>query len=140
MAIQDTSVDLKDKRVAVIGSGASSIQVVPTIQPSCQRLDVFVRSPTYILPTAGFGIESATYNEACTSTSRRTWVNINLTATITDTASQIQQFSADEAYYRGFRKAIEQRMNENFAGSIKVSQAQSDGRQVRAQTKLARKT
>lgn len=64
---KDSTIDLQNKKVAVIGSGASSIQVVPTIQPACQTLDVFVRSPTYILPTVGFGVESSNYNETCVS-------------------------------------------------------------------------
>lgn len=33
-AAWDTEVDLRDKVVAVIGSGSSAIQVVPNIQPS----------------------------------------------------------------------------------------------------------
>lgn len=34
----------KNDRVAVIGSGASSIQTVPTMQPHAKHLDVFVRT------------------------------------------------------------------------------------------------
>ena len=34
----------KNDRVAVIGSGASSIQTVPNMQPSTKHLDVFVRT------------------------------------------------------------------------------------------------
>lgn len=30
----DDQVELKGKRVAVIGSGSSAVQIVPTIQPS----------------------------------------------------------------------------------------------------------
>lgn len=36
----------KNDRVAVIGSGASSIQTVPTMQPHAKHLDVFVRTGT----------------------------------------------------------------------------------------------
>lgn len=35
------------QRVAVVGSGATSIQVVPTMQPHVKQLDVFVRTPTW---------------------------------------------------------------------------------------------
>jgi cation diffusion facilitator CzcD-associated flavoprotein CzcO len=38
-------VDLRGKRVAVVGTGCSAIQVVPAIQPSVARLDVYQRSP-----------------------------------------------------------------------------------------------
>ena len=43
-------VSLKDKRVAVIGTGASAIQFVPEIARDAARLTVFQRTPSYILP------------------------------------------------------------------------------------------
>ncbi len=46
----DHSVDLRGKRVAVIGTGASAIQLVPQIQPHVSRLTVFQRSAPYLLP------------------------------------------------------------------------------------------
>lgn len=42
--------DLKGKRVAVIGCGASAIQFVPRIQPVVARLDLYQRTPQWILP------------------------------------------------------------------------------------------
>ncbi|HTA05705.1 MAG TPA: NAD(P)/FAD-dependent oxidoreductase [Solirubrobacteraceae bacterium] len=41
---------LDGKRVAVIGTGASSIQLVPQIQPKVGRLHVFQRTPPWIVP------------------------------------------------------------------------------------------
>lgn len=38
-------VDLAGKRVAVVGTGCSAIQVVPAIQPEVAQLDVYQRSP-----------------------------------------------------------------------------------------------
>jgi cation diffusion facilitator CzcD-associated flavoprotein CzcO len=46
-------VDLTDKRVAVIGTGASAVQVVPCIQPQVAHLDVFQRTPPWIMPHPG---------------------------------------------------------------------------------------
>ena len=43
---------LKDKRVAVIGTGASAIQFVPEIAREAARLTVFQRTPSWILPRA----------------------------------------------------------------------------------------
>ena len=40
----------KNDRVAVIGSGASSIQTVPTMQPHAKHLDVFVRTGSVHTP------------------------------------------------------------------------------------------
>ncbi|MCC5863658.1 MAG: NAD(P)/FAD-dependent oxidoreductase [Wenzhouxiangella sp.] len=42
--------DLKGKRVAVIGCGASAIQFVPRIQPDVAQLDLYQRTPQWILP------------------------------------------------------------------------------------------
>ena len=42
--------DLKGKRVASIGTGASAIQYVPAIQPEVAQLHVFQRTPPWIMP------------------------------------------------------------------------------------------
>ena len=49
-------VDLRGKRVAVIGTGASAIQFVPAIQPEVAQLTVFQRTPQWILPKADLAI------------------------------------------------------------------------------------
>ena len=46
----DHGYDLAGKRVAVIGTGASAIQLVPAIQPVVGRMHVFQRTPPWILP------------------------------------------------------------------------------------------
>jgi cation diffusion facilitator CzcD-associated flavoprotein CzcO len=46
-------VDLTGKRVAVIGTGASAVQVVPRIQPLVGKLSLFQRTPPWILPHPG---------------------------------------------------------------------------------------
>ncbi|KAF2008868.1 FAD/NAD(P)-binding domain-containing protein [Aaosphaeria arxii CBS 175.79] len=105
----DHSFDWADKNIAVIGSGATSIQVVPQMQPKARKLEVFVRSPTYIIPRVGFGVESSTFNAPYLQ-------------------DEVSRFQNDPKYYKVFRKKVEQQMNENFMGSVKNSQAQRDGR------------
>ena len=46
----DESVDLAGRRVAVVGTGASAVQVVPAIQPEVARLTLYQRTPAWILP------------------------------------------------------------------------------------------
>lgn len=46
----DHSYDLSGKRVAVIGAGASAIQFVPEIVDKVARLDVYQRTPNWIIP------------------------------------------------------------------------------------------
>ncbi len=46
----DHDVDLAGRRVAVVGTGASAIQFVPEIAKVADRVDVYQRTPPYILP------------------------------------------------------------------------------------------
>jgi cation diffusion facilitator CzcD-associated flavoprotein CzcO len=46
----DHSQDLRGKRVAVIGTGASAVQVIPAIAPEVEHLTVFQRTPIWCLP------------------------------------------------------------------------------------------
>ncbi len=43
-------VDLTGKRVAIIGTGASSIQIVPAIQEKVAHLDVYQRTAPWVIP------------------------------------------------------------------------------------------
>jgi cation diffusion facilitator CzcD-associated flavoprotein CzcO len=43
-------VELAGRRVAVVGSGCSAIQVVPAIQPIVEHVDVYQRSPGWTIP------------------------------------------------------------------------------------------
>jgi cation diffusion facilitator CzcD-associated flavoprotein CzcO len=47
-------VELTGRRVAVVGTGCSAIQVVPAIAPDLARLDVYQRSPGWTLPRMDF--------------------------------------------------------------------------------------
>ena len=42
--------ELEGRRVAVVGTGASAIQFVPEIQPKVGHLDLFQRTPPWVLP------------------------------------------------------------------------------------------
>jgi cation diffusion facilitator CzcD-associated flavoprotein CzcO len=46
----DDTVDLRGKRVAVIGTGASAVQLIPEIAPDVAQLTVFQRTPIWCLP------------------------------------------------------------------------------------------
>ncbi len=52
-------VDLSGKRVAVVGTGASAIQIVPEIQPRVAHLTVFQRTPPWIVPRMDHPISPA---------------------------------------------------------------------------------
>ena len=46
----DHGVDLTGRRVAVIGTGASAVQVVPSIASQVERLQVFQRTAAWVMP------------------------------------------------------------------------------------------
>jgi cation diffusion facilitator CzcD-associated flavoprotein CzcO len=53
-------VDLTGKRVAVVGTGCSAIQVVPAIQPIVEHVDVYQRSPGWTFPKTDFAYRDRT--------------------------------------------------------------------------------
>ncbi|MEX1664692.1 flavin-containing monooxygenase [Zhongshania arctica] len=46
----DHDYDFSGKRVAVIGTGATAAQIVPELQKNAKKVNVFQRTPTWILP------------------------------------------------------------------------------------------
>ena len=46
----DDSYDLRGRRAAVIGTGASSVQLLPAIAPQLAQLDVYQRTPIWVAP------------------------------------------------------------------------------------------
>ena len=54
-AAWDDSVELAGRRVAVIGTGASAAQFVPCLVDEVAHLDVFQRTPPWLLPTENYG-------------------------------------------------------------------------------------
>ncbi|HEX6229504.1 MAG TPA: NAD(P)/FAD-dependent oxidoreductase [Solirubrobacterales bacterium] len=49
----DHAHDLRGRRVAVVGTGASALQVIPRIQPEVEQLTVFQRTPAWVMPHPG---------------------------------------------------------------------------------------
>ena len=83
----DTSHDLTGRRVAVIGTGATAIQVIPAIAERTEHLDVYQRTPAWILPRK---------NEMFTDEQKRA-------------------FASDEAALRGRRDELYELFEQNTA-------------------------
>jgi cation diffusion facilitator CzcD-associated flavoprotein CzcO len=83
----DASHDLTGRRVAVIGTGATAIQVVPAIAERTEHLDVYQRTPAWILPRK---------NELFTDEQKRA-------------------FAADEGALRGHRDELYELFEQNTA-------------------------
>ena len=52
----DWTYDLKDKKIAVIGSGCSAVQIIPEVAKVAKQVTVFQRSPHWICPRGDYEI------------------------------------------------------------------------------------
>ncbi|MCB0221233.1 MAG: NAD(P)/FAD-dependent oxidoreductase [Chrysiogenetes bacterium] len=55
----DHSYDLRGKRVAVIGTGATSVQLVPAIADKVEHMDVYQRTPIWLLSKPDYAMPDA---------------------------------------------------------------------------------
>jgi len=55
----DYSVSLDGKRVAIVGTGASAVQIIPEIAPLVKRLDVYQRTPIWTFPKLDYPTSNA---------------------------------------------------------------------------------
>ncbi|KAH6871226.1 cyclohexanone monooxygenase [Thelonectria olida] len=50
-------IDFEGKRIAVIGTGATGVQIIPKLAPVAEQLTVFQRTPNYVLPGRNYEID-----------------------------------------------------------------------------------
>lgn len=98
----DTSFDCEGKTVAVIGNGASGVQVIPSLQKAVSHLHHFVRSKTWVGPTAS----DAASSEA---------------AEPSQLADELRKAPDSLAEYVAFRKHIEDKTWRGFRSFIRHS-------------------
>lgn len=55
----DRSFDLKDKRIAVIGNGATAAQIIPAIAETAKNVTVYQRTPNWVVPRGDKPISKA---------------------------------------------------------------------------------
>ncbi|KAJ3462289.1 hypothetical protein MRS44_007075 [Fusarium solani] len=108
----DTSLDLKDKTVIVIGSGASAIQIVPAIRPTVKKLISFYRTPQWIGP--GLAMDGFTDSEG---------------RNFDYTEEQKDAFAKNPEAYLAHRKEIETKINTSFRNNIANHPHQKLGRE-----------
>jgi cation diffusion facilitator CzcD-associated flavoprotein CzcO len=99
----DHSVDFEGKTVGVIGTGSTSVQIVPALQKVVKNMKVFMRSPTWISPPFGGGVlQQDLKKENGDKPGERQY---------TFTEEDKQRFKDDPEYYLMFRKRIEAEIN-----------------------------
>ncbi|KAL6406624.1 oxidoreductase [Ilyonectria robusta] len=50
-------VDFHGKRIAIVGTGATGVQIIPKVAPVAKELTVFQRTPNYVLPGRNYVID-----------------------------------------------------------------------------------
>lgn len=98
----DQNADLRGRRIGVIGTGASAIQIVPELAPDAEQLVVFQRSAPYIVPRL-----DREYTEA----EKRMFERL----------PETMQRLRDEMYWNGEARFPERRMIEAFTGQVRRS-------------------
>ncbi|KAG9496517.1 hypothetical protein J7337_011293 [Fusarium musae] len=106
----DHSIDLRGKRVGVIGAGASAIQLVPSIQPLVRDMKVFIRTPSWIAPPVALPDPNAT--------------------NYTYTPEERAVFEVNKEMYLDTRKGLEDQFNGMFRLFIKSSPEQKRTRNM----------
>ncbi|KAK6205760.1 hypothetical protein LQW54_008244 [Pestalotiopsis sp. IQ-011] len=99
-AAWNSRVNLEGKRIAVIGAGASSIQLLPQIQPLASHVDVYIRTPSWITPPIGLEREAESANPLYTEEEKT-------------------RFKQNASYYLHVRKGLESRFNGMFRAFVK---------------------
>jgi cation diffusion facilitator CzcD-associated flavoprotein CzcO len=48
--LRDETYDWTDKKIAVVGNGASGVQLVPNLQQKARKIVNYCRNPTWVVP------------------------------------------------------------------------------------------
>lgn len=102
----DHSVDFNDKVVGVIGTGSTSVQIVPALQKICNQVEVYMRSPTWISPPFGAGALTNDLQKGQDVNPGQRQYNF--------TEADKKKFAEDPEYHLDFRKRIEAEINSLF--------------------------
>ncbi|KAK1148848.1 hypothetical protein N8T08_008733 [Aspergillus melleus] len=111
-------VELNGKRIALIGNGASGLQVLPSIQPIAEHVDHYARNRTWVADSFG------------TTGVRRLEPNLF-------TPEQLESFK-DSGKYNEYRKSIEQGYFSRFGAVFKNSAENQELREKWTQLMLGR--
>ena len=100
------AVDFDGKKAGVIGTGSTSVQIVPQLQKICKEVEVYMRSPTWISPPFGAGaLTNDLQKGQDVDAGQRQY---------TFTEADKKKFAEDPDYHLDFRKRIEAEINSLF--------------------------
>ncbi|KAF2119710.1 hypothetical protein BDV96DRAFT_610597 [Lophiotrema nucula] len=113
----DHGVSFEGKTVGVIGTGSTSVQIVPQLQKICKNVQVYMRSPTWISPPFGAGALTNDLQKGQDVQPGQRQYDF--------TEADKKKFAEDPEYHLDFRKRIEAEINSLF-GMYKQGSALSN--------------
>lgn len=105
-AAWDTSIDWTNKTVAVIGTGSSSIQMVPKFTATAKHVTVFIRNQTYIGPQLGSNISNKDADPEA--------MDPKAAGKHSYTEKEKQKFRDDPVYHLEYRRKVERSVVSGF--------------------------
>ena len=105
-AAWDQTIDWADKAVAVIGTGSSSIQMVPKIAATAKHLTVFIRNKTYVGPQFGANVSNKEADPEA--------MDPQAAGKHQYTEKEKQRFRDDPEYHLKYRREVERSVVSGF--------------------------
>ncbi|KAF2708013.1 FAD/NAD(P)-binding domain-containing protein [Pleomassaria siparia CBS 279.74] len=102
----DHNVEFDGKTAGVIGTGSTSVQIVPQLQRICKEVQVYMRSPTWISPPFGAGALTNDLQKGEDVNPGQRQYKFS--------EEEKKRFAEDPAYHLDFRKRIEAEINSLF--------------------------
>ncbi|KAK5128236.1 hypothetical protein LTR85_002903 [Meristemomyces frigidus] len=104
-ATWDHGIDLDNKTIGVIGTGSTSVQIVPQLQKIAKQVQVYMRSPTWISPPFGAAALASVKKGQDEDPGMRQYEF---------TPEDRRRFREDPEFHLNFRKGIEAEINGLF--------------------------
>lgn len=101
-ATWDHGIDLDNKTIGVIGTGSTSVQIVPQLQKIAKQVQVYMRSPTWISPPFGAAALTSVKKGQDEDPGMRQYKF---------TEEDKKRFREDPEFHLSFRKGIEAEIN-----------------------------
>ncbi|KAF2465279.1 FAD/NAD(P)-binding domain-containing protein [Lindgomyces ingoldianus] len=118
----DHSVDFNGKTAGVIGTGSTSVQIVPQLQKICKEVEVYMRSPTWISPPFGAGALTNDLQKGQEVNPGQRQYDF--------TEADKKKFAENPDYHLDFRKRIEAEINSLFGMYLQNSELSNMFRDV----------
>lgn len=102
-------VDFHGKRVAVVGTGATAVQIIPIVARNAKQLTVFQRTPNYVLPARNYPMEDSewTEHERNRANHHRDARSSAFGLSLVDSTKKLADFDSPQAVQRCLEKAWE---------------------------------